>query len=220
MILVFDREGSIFQQLRDLDLNLPLWRVSDPSRLDRTNDIDLAIVATRDQLPWDLMTNADRPFDTVVLTDRYDADEALEAALHGVVGYLDARAPAPLLRRSIQAILRGEPGFTRATLGQWVRRQRSCSRARLSYRGLTERQREVLRLVADGLADKEIAQRLGIATATAQKHVTNILERLGVSNRAAAAAAICWQGLEALCSTCERPASASDARARLMPSIA
>jgi DNA-binding NarL/FixJ family response regulator len=45
-------------------------------------------------------------------------------------------------------------------------------------------------LIAKGAADKEIANALGITTATAQKHVTNLLKRLNVSNRAAAAALI------------------------------
>ncbi len=201
MILVFDRDGAMFGRLRELELNLPLWRVTDPTRLQRTDDIDLAIVAAYKDLPWDLINTVERPFDTIVLTDRYDPDEALEAALHGIVGYLDVNAPPQNLRRSIQAILRGEPGFTRATLGAWLRRQRACVRAACNVRALTERQREVLKLIAQGLADKEIAQRLGIATATAQKHVTNILERLSVSNRAAAAASVCWSGLEVACGT-------------------
>jgi len=48
---------------------------------------------------------------------------------------------------------------------------------------------EVVALIASGHSDKEIATALGIATATAQKHVTNVLRRLKVPNRAAAAVA-------------------------------
>lgn len=55
---------------------------------------------------------------------------------------------------------------------------------------LTPRQREVVMLIAQGAADKEIARTLGITTATAQKHVTNLLKRLNVPNRAAAAAVL------------------------------
>ncbi len=220
MILVFDREGAIFARLRDLELNLPLWRVADPSRLQRTEDIDLAIVAAYDELPWELITSAERPFDTIVLTERYDADEALEAALHGTVGYIDAATPAPQLRQSLQAVLRGEPGFSAATLGAWVRRQRGCARAMCNIRSLTGRQREVLRLIAQGLADKEIAQSLGIATATAQKHVTNILERLGVSNRAAAAASVCWSGAALTRAEADPSRAAQPAGARVLAGAA
>jgi DNA-binding SARP family transcriptional activator/DNA-binding CsgD family transcriptional regulator len=54
--------------------------------------------------------------------------------------------------------------------------------------GLSSRELEVLRLVADGLPDREIADRLFISPRTVQTHVTNILNKLGVSSRAAAAA--------------------------------
>ncbi len=54
---------------------------------------------------------------------------------------------------------------------------------------LTERELEVLVLVARGLTDREIAQQLNIASSTAKNHVSNILGKLGVSNRTAAAAA-------------------------------
>ena len=55
---------------------------------------------------------------------------------------------------------------------------------------LTPRQREVVALIASGHSDREIASVLGIATTTAQKHVTNVLRRLQVPNRAAAAVAV------------------------------
>ena len=54
---------------------------------------------------------------------------------------------------------------------------------------LTLREREILRLIDDGLSNKEIAQRLSLQTKTVKNHVSNILAKLGVSNRAAAAAA-------------------------------
>ena len=55
---------------------------------------------------------------------------------------------------------------------------------------LTLREREILRLVDDGLSNKEIAQRLSLQTKTVKNHVSNILAKLGVANRAAAAAAL------------------------------
>ncbi len=55
---------------------------------------------------------------------------------------------------------------------------------------LTLREREILRLIDDGLSNKEIAQRLSLQTKTVKNHVSNILAKLGVSNRAAAAAAL------------------------------
>jgi two-component system nitrate/nitrite response regulator NarL len=55
---------------------------------------------------------------------------------------------------------------------------------------LTLREREILRLIDDGLSNKEIAQRLSLQTKTVKNHVSNILAKLGVANRAAAAAAL------------------------------
>jgi DNA-binding NarL/FixJ family response regulator len=52
---------------------------------------------------------------------------------------------------------------------------------------LTERETEVLRLVAGGLATKQIASRLGISPKTADRHIQNIYAKIGVSTRAAAA---------------------------------
>lgn len=53
---------------------------------------------------------------------------------------------------------------------------------------LTPRQAQMVRLIAEGLTDKEIAYRMGIAHATAQKHASNLLERLDARNRAHAVA--------------------------------
>jgi two-component system nitrate/nitrite response regulator NarL len=51
---------------------------------------------------------------------------------------------------------------------------------------LTPRQRQILQRIADGDTDKQIAEHLGIAVATAHQHVQNVLHRLNVPNRAAA----------------------------------
>jgi DNA-binding CsgD family transcriptional regulator len=60
---------------------------------------------------------------------------------------------------------------------------------------LTRREREVLRLVAEGLSDKEIGAALAISAQTATKHVGNVLRKLGVSSRTAAATLAMRQGL-------------------------
>lgn len=191
MILVFDKEGSTFATLRELDLGLPLWRVTDPSRLEKIDRIELAIVAAYGDVPWDLLSCAERPFDTMVLTKHFDEDEALDALGRGLVGYVDARSSSETLRLAIRDCLEGGQAHSPRIVGRWLRRQNSCARAHCNATRLTGRQREVLHLIAQGFADKEIGERLGIATATAQKHVTNILERLHVANRAAAAASVC-----------------------------
>lgn len=69
--------------------------------------------------------------------------------------------------------------------------------ARSSWRGrrlslLTGREREVLRLVAEGLTNAEVARRLGVASGTVRSHLDHIYEKLGVTTRTAAAAAVGW----------------------------
>jgi DNA-binding NarL/FixJ family response regulator len=72
--------------------------------------------------------------------------------------------------------------------------------------GLTPREREVLRLVADGFSNNQIAQQLFISRATASVHVSNILSKLGVATRVQAAALAHRRGLVAV------PADVDDGR--------
>jgi DNA-binding CsgD family transcriptional regulator len=75
-------------------------------------------------------------------------------------------------------------------------RLRSSRRQRpRQSRALTARERDVLRLVVDGLSDKEIAVILGISRATASDHVASIRAKLGVPSRAAASALAVRNGL-------------------------
>lgn len=64
---------------------------------------------------------------------------------------------------------------------------------RLPQPSLTDRQQQVAELVADGLTDRQIASRLGIARRTAESHVRHILARLGAANRAQVAAWVARQ---------------------------
>ena len=71
--------------------------------------------------------------------------------------------------------------------------QRRCGRSAPS--GLTEREVEVLRLVARGMTNKEVAASLDIATKTAGNHVQHIFEKIGVTTRAAATLFAMQKGL-------------------------
>ena len=103
----------------------------------------------------------------------------------GVRGYLSKSLPAARLVDAVHAIAAGQvvvsPSRGRSSLvgGDWPGREE----------GLTAREAEVLRLLADGRSDREIAAALFISRPTASKHVSSILGKLGVDSRAAAAAA-------------------------------
>jgi DNA-binding NarL/FixJ family response regulator len=123
---------------------------------------------------------------TVILTTRATQDDACHAVAAGVFGYVDTHLPPDAIRRSILGAMRGEHAYSRRVLSTLIRSGRWLRAA--NALPLTPRQRQVIMLIAKGAADKEIARSLGITTATAQKHVTNLLRRLNVPNRAAAVA--------------------------------
>jgi len=187
MILVVDQTGALYDAIRGLGLGYPVVRAAGRTVSDES--ASLLIAATAAEVPWDMLVK--HGIDAMVVTSEPDDAQALDVLARGGVGYVDARSGADILRRTIHVCRDGGTAFSRRVVSRWLRQQRSCSRSHGNSAQLTKRQREVLGLVAQGLADKEIADRLGIATATAQKHLTNILERLDVPNRAAAVASVC-----------------------------
>jgi len=184
-VLVIDASGSIFGLLRSLNLGVPLWRATTANEVDRT-DVGLTIVAAYDELDWDIVAELTESMSIVILTTHPSSDDATRAVALGAFGYVDTHLSEEALRRSILGALQGEHAYSRRILsalirnGHWLRASNALP--------LTPRQREVIMLIARGAADKEIARSLGITTATAQKHVTNLLRRLNVPNRAAAVA--------------------------------
>lgn len=188
-ILVLDAEGTVFGRLRDLRLPGSLWRVTDPRRLAGVGGMDLGLYVSTGGLDWSVADALIERCTTVVLAQDPQPIDAREGLAHGLAGYLYAGLPSAVLRRAICGVLHGELAYGRDVIGTWLREMRSPGRSRAAAT-LTPRQQQIVALIARGASDKEIGGTLGIATATAQKHVTNILERLHVPNRAAAVAAV------------------------------
>lgn len=121
----------------------------------------------------------------VVLTSFSDRQRILDALDAGAVGYLLKHAGPDELLDAIRAAHEGgspfDPKAARVLLDR-RREQGPEGGAKLS-----EREVEVLRLVAEGLPNKHIARRLGIAERTVKAHLTNIFGRLGVTDRTQAA---------------------------------
>jgi DNA-binding NarL/FixJ family response regulator len=119
----------------------------------------------------------------LVLTSFSDADMVLEAVHAGADGYLLKQSEAEAVLGGVRAVARGDspvdPSVTRSLL--FERRERGQSD------GLTDREREVLELIRQGLPNKSIGRRLGISERTVKAHVTHILQRLGVPDRTQAA---------------------------------
>ena len=186
-ILVIDPSGAVFDLLRSLNLEVPLWRVTNGDRLE-LDHIGLAVIAVNDHPNWERVVDLAEQVTTVLMTTVPDDADAKRAVASGALGYIDTRLPQDAIRRSILGVMHGELAHSRRVLADLIRTSRWV-RAANALR-LTPRQRQVVTLIAKGAADKEIACSLGITTATAQKHVTNVLKRLNVPNRAAAVAAM------------------------------
>jgi DNA-binding NarL/FixJ family response regulator len=120
----------------------------------------------------------------VVLTSFSDSERIVAALDAGAVGYLLKDAEPEDVLEGIRAAARGEsPLHPRAA--------RQLLTARASTRGapveLTPRETEVLSLVRQGLANKQIARRLGISERTVKAHLTSTFQRIGVADRTQAA---------------------------------
>ena len=119
----------------------------------------------------------------LVLTSFSDQARILDALSAGADGYLLKHTDPDDIADAIRAVHAGgsplDPKAARALL--------ESRRTRQAAPQLTDREREVLVLVRDGLANKQIARRLGIAERTVKAHLTSVFQRLGVTDRTQAA---------------------------------
>jgi DNA-binding NarL/FixJ family response regulator len=125
----------------------------------------------------------------VIILTTFDHDEYVFDALHaGASGFLLKDLEPDDLRDAVRVVAAGEsllsPRVTRRLIAEFVAQpgRRRHSPAELGE--LTEREREVMTLVAAGLSNDEIAERLVISPATAKTHVSRILLKLGARDRA------------------------------------
>lgn len=130
----------------------------------------------------------------VLVLTTFDDDEYVKAALHnGAMGYLLKDTPSEELAVAIRAVHKGYtqlgPGIVKKLLTQQI--PNLTSTQSLSpppiLAELTPREKEVLRLIATGANNREIAQTLYISEGTVKNHVTNILNRLNLRDRTQAA---------------------------------
>ncbi len=130
----------------------------------------------------------------VILTSFSDRERILEALDAGAVGYLLKDAEPGELQRGIAAAARGESPLDPRAAGSVIaaRAERPEPRAVISTR-----EREVLGLLASGMANKEIARHLGISEKTVKAHLTSIFRQIKVSDRTQAALWARSQGITA-----------------------
>lgn len=131
------------------------------------------------------------PNTKVIILTSYAEDEMLFAAIRaGAVGYVLKQVGTDDLIRAIDAAMRGEgsldPALTQRVFSEIRKsiRQQDAS----AFSDLTDQELRVLALVTEGKTNRQIAQTLYLGEGTVRNYVSNILSKLGVSNRAEAAA--------------------------------
>jgi two-component system, NarL family, response regulator LiaR len=134
----------------------------------------------------------------LVLTSFAGDDKVFPAIKAGALGYLlKDSEPADLLE-AIQQVHRGEPSLTPSIAQKVLKELRRPSARPPTPDPLTDREMEVLGLVARGLSNPEISQRLVITEATVRTHVSNILSKLHLANRVQATLYALQEGLTSL----------------------
>lgn len=131
----------------------------------------------------------------VMLTVSGDDRHLVDAMRYGAVGYLTKDISPDALVRAIRSASTGELAMTRGTAARLIRRLVETSRTKADLAGstdpilgmLTPREAEILRLLADGLTDHEVAEALTLSPRTVETHVGHVLHKLGARNRAEAA---------------------------------
>ncbi|HET9874095.1 MAG TPA: response regulator transcription factor [Propionibacteriaceae bacterium] len=125
---------------------------------------------------------------SIILTT-YDDDDALFAAIMaGASGFVLKQVRGTDLVGSIRRVAAGESLLDPAVAARVQERLRSSAKRVGNLGRLSDREYEVLRLVADGLTNRQIAERLYIAEKTVKNHVSSILGKLGLERRTQAAA--------------------------------
>ena len=136
---------------------------------------------------------AARPQVGVLVFTAYDTEERVLGAVRaGARGYLLKGASGEDIARGIRTVYGGESYLEPRVASKLVAEVSGPRRTRAT---LSEREREVLRLVADGLPTKQIAVSLSITERTVKFHVNSIFRKLGADNRAQAVAVAAQRGL-------------------------
>lgn len=139
------------------------------------------------------LSDAASPTKALVLSAFNDSTLVYEAIAAGAAGYVTKDADRQTICDAIVATARGKTVFStdlHGGLAEQIRAHRHDERPRLS-----PREREILTLTAEGRSSPEIARLLFLSTSTVKTHLTNIYEKLEVSDRAAAVAKALRQGV-------------------------
>lgn len=123
----------------------------------------------------------------IMLTSFAEDDLIFNAISAGAVGYVLKQVGNDDLIRAIETVARGESLLDPTVTGKVLAKLRATTRSE-AFRDLTDQELNVLALVARGKTNREIADRLHLSEGTIRNYVSNVLGKLGLSNRAEATA--------------------------------
>jgi len=167
----------------------------------------------------------------LLMRDRLDESQTIELIRRGVCGIVGRRATPDILRKSVQAIGSGEYWITRRVVGKILEQVRTTPTPRsieaeqadrtLSHRAnpdamisqdaatnrynLTRREMQMVRALAEGMTNRDIAADFGISESTVKHHLTSIFDKVGVSSRLELATFATYHGLVSIGVQAEQP---------------
>lgn len=123
----------------------------------------------------------------IVLTSFLDDEKVYPVLEAGAFSYLLKTSRAGEIAQAIRAAAKGQPILESQVASKLMNRFRQGKAATAPHEELTEREMEVLRLIAEGKSNQDVAEDLYIGIKTVKFHVTNVLAKLGVDDRTQAA---------------------------------
>lgn len=202
---VLVREGlvAILESQRDIEVVADVANGADAVEAARNLDPDIVLMDIR--MPemdgieaTRYLSDSERP--RVLILTTFDLDEYVYEALKaGASGFLLKDAPRQRLIEAVRLVAAGEallaPGITRRVIEQFLQRPPQPLQGPEPFHDLTIREREVLRLIAHGMSNSEIAEALFVTEATVKTHVAHVLTKLAVRDRVQAVVAAYEHGL-------------------------
>ena len=135
---------------------------------------------------------ADCPDTKVLVLTAFDTDAMVAAALHaGAIGFLLKDSAPEVIFRAVHAAADGQRAFSGSVLDRLVEAAVEATPQRRAFpETVTDRERQVALLVAQGLGNGEIAEELVVGASTVKTHVSALLDKFGVTNRVQLAVAV------------------------------
>ena len=147
------------------------------------------------------LSSLSEPVRAIVLTATIEKKQIVEALERGARGVVLKESATEVLLKGIRAVMAGQYWIGRESVGDLVEALRNLTPSFRSDQlqqkpfGLTGREREIVSAVVAGYSNKEIAQKFSVSEDTVKHHLTNIFNKLGVSNRLELAVAAIHHGL-------------------------